>query len=223
MRPLRFAVLAVLLFAAAEGMIAAPCTTAALSVYDAVSFTCTLGPFTVTNVTYAYVSGTVIPDTAITVTPLTNPLSFGLKFSSSAWTVSGSASSDYNLTYTWDPGTIRSLDDFLDDPVTPPGLASITTSVCPNANFSAGCLGETSITVFDDGISPSKSASDPFIPPLNTVGVQNTILIEGGGAGGNATFTDFGNVVDIPEPNSIFGGLFGLGLTLALKLRRKRR
>src|SRR5690242_550866 len=68
--------------------------------------------------------GGAVPVTAaaITVTPLplSGPSTNGLKFSSPGWAVSGTGFVEYVIGYTWDPHNIRSMDDLLLDPVTPP-------------------------------------------------------------------------------------------------------
>src|SRR5438132_6252927 len=104
MRPLQFAILLAIGPGCVSQLRASACTTSPLSVYDASGFTCQLGPFTLTDFTYSFISGTLtIPDTAITVTPLAGLDFFSLTFSSTLFSASGSGSALYLLAYTWDP------------------------------------------------------------------------------------------------------------------------
>jgi hypothetical protein len=212
-------------FGAAPGLFAAACAPAALSVYDTSGFTCTqtLGPntFTVKDVTYSLISGTVaIADSDITVTPVFGSDTLGLMFSSSKFNVTGSDSAKYLLTYFWDPGDIRGFFDILDDPVVPPGLAKIATDFCFNGEFGVACPPATgTVTVFDNGTTShlldSSAPLSGACEPLCTFGVQNTIELDGGGAGGSAEFTDFVNdMVVSPEPGTWMGGWLVLALIL---------
>jgi hypothetical protein len=224
---------------ATPALFAAACASALLSVYDASGFTCTqiLGgsTYTLKDVTYSLISSTVtIADTDILVTPVSGVTSayggpqafFGLKFSSSKFSVAGSDSAKYLLTYFWDPGDIRGFLDVLDDPVVPPGLAKVTTDFCFNGEFGVACPPPTgTVTVSDDGITPHLIDKSPPLSgpcnPLCTFGVQNTIALSGGGVGGSAEFTDFINeVVVAPEPGTLMGGLLVLAL-LRHRLRRR--
>jgi hypothetical protein len=154
---------------------------------------------------------------------------FGLMFSSGKFSVTGTDSAKYLLTYFWDPGDIRGFMDVLDDPVVPPGLAQVTTGYCFNGEFPPGvdCPPATgTVTVFDNGTT---SHLVDFSPPLSgacnpncTIGVQNTIELDANGSGGSAEFTDFVNrVVVSPEPGTWAGGLLMLAL-LGRRFRRRR-
>jgi MYXO-CTERM domain-containing protein len=217
-----------LTFAAAPSLFGAACAPALLSVYDAPLFTCQMGSFTLKDVTYSLISGTVtIADTDITVTPSPSSDTLGLKFSSPKFSVSGSDSAKYLLTYFWDPGDIRWLVDVLDDPVTPPGLARIATAFCFNGEFGVACPPATgTVTVFDDGISPHPVASSGPLSgacsPVCTFGVQNTIELDSN-SGGSASFSDFFNKTMVnPEPGTWTGGLLGLALLLRFRRRHSR-
>src|SRR6266403_5459039 len=88
---------------------AAVCIPNLLSNYEAWGSTgCGVGPCTVKDFSYTLIaSNVVIADTDITVTPLFGPSRFGLQFSSTKFSVSGSEFAKYLLAYTWDPGDIR--------------------------------------------------------------------------------------------------------------------
>jgi hypothetical protein len=240
MRLIRILVLSTL--GVVPSLIAGPCTTAALSVYDGGGFTCTqtigLETYTLKDVSYSFISGTVtIADSAITVTPVTGVTSiygstlpfFGLKFSSGLLSVAGTDSAKYQLTYFWDPGNIRGFFDTLDDPVVDPALAQITTDLCFNGEFGVVCPPApvtATVTVFDNGTTSQLVGHSPLlmgppcIPPLCTLGVRDTIELDGGGPGNSAAFTDFVDQVVVgPEPRTWISGF----LVLALLLPRFRR
>jgi len=126
------------------------------------------------------------------------------------------------LAYTWDPSPIRSLEDILNTS-TPvfPGLAKITTDACRDAAFS-GTSCPTSIdtlVVSHDGITPNLVASVAYVPPIATIGIRNTIELDANGA--SSQFTDFTNLVFVPEPATFAGTLFAVALIL-IRLRKQR-
>jgi hypothetical protein len=207
-----------LLFVAAPGLFAGACAPALLSVYDAPSFTCQVDQFTLKDVTYSLISGTItIADTDITVTPAIGVNNLSLKFSSAKFSVSGSDSAKYVLTYFWDPGDIRGFAETLDDPVVAPGLAQITTAYCENGEFGVACPPATiTSTVFDNGTTSHLTDLVPFVG-VTTVGVQQTIELDANGA--SASFTDFRSQLNVPEPSTWSGGLLALVIVL-WQLRR---
>jgi hypothetical protein len=180
------------------------CLTGTLSSYEALgSGGCQIGDLTVVNFTYTFLSGTVtIPDTSITVTPSTGSGMVGLTFSSPDFNLSGSNSAQYLLGYTWDPGDIRSLDDVLNanSPVSP-GFAQVSTLDCENAAFSgSSCTTSTdTVVVSDNGITLNSPNSVTFSPSLGTLGIRNTIELDGNGA--SSEFTSFENQLTTPEPS----------------------
>src|SRR5262249_765932 len=102
-------------FTAVPSLFAGVCGTALLSVYDAPSFTCDMGPFTLKNFSFSSISSTVtILDSDITVTPDFGVNSFGLTFSSENFRVTGSDFAKYLLAYTVDPGDIRGFLELMD-------------------------------------------------------------------------------------------------------------
>jgi hypothetical protein len=202
------------------GLAATLCTTGTLFSYEALgSGGCQIGALTVKDFTYVLVSGTVtIPDTSITVTPSIVSNTLGLTFASAQFSVTGADSAVYLLAYTWDPGDIRSLEDILNTntPVFP-GLAKISTLDCEDLAFSGAiCLNPTDLVVVShNGITANTPNSVSFTPPVGTLGIRNTIELDGNGA--SSEFTSFENLITIPEPSAaapclllalaMFGGL----------------
>ena len=217
-----FRLLLLFTFCALPSLFAAACAPALLSVYDTSGFTCQVNAYTVKDFVYSQISGTIlIPDTAITVTPVFGVNTLGLQFSSNQFTVSGTDTAKYLLAYTWDPGDIRGFTDFLDtDPPVFPGLAKISTDLCEDAAFIGPLCSMTTanVTVSDNGVTLIHSASVAFSPSIGTVGVRNTIELDGNGA--SAVFTSFTNDLVVPEPATSIGCLLALGL-LGLRLRRR--
>ena len=217
---MRFCGFVLLLVVAAPRMSATPCVTGLLSTYEALGATgCQLGGFTVKDFAYSAITTNVsILDTDITVTPVFGPDSFGLLFSSTAFNISGSQFAHYLLAYTWDPGSIRSLEDILNTstPVAP-GIAKITTDACRDAAFVGAVCGTTidTLVVSHDGITPSLINSVNYSPTIGTIGIRNTIELDTNGA--SSQFDSFGNVVFVPEPSAAFGMLCACG---AMLLRR---
>jgi hypothetical protein len=165
-------------------------------------------------------AGVVTPDTNIFVTPLIlGPLDFRIEFTSGAFDVSGSDFVDYQIGFTWDPPVIRSADD-LNDPVVPPGLAQVATTLCLGAAFTgSSCSTSTAaLTVSDNGISPvlTQSVSFAEVPIL---GVLNDLDLSGGGSG-SAEITGFSNDISLaPEPAALPMAAGGL----LILIRRRRR
>lgn len=184
---------------------------------------CTVGSLTVKDFSYVKVSGTVtIPDTSITVTPSVVANMLGLTFSSALFSVTGTDSAVYVLGYTWDPGDIRSLEDILNanTPVFP-GLARISTLACEDAAFSGViCANPTALVVVShNGITANTDNSVSFTPPIGTLGIRNTIELDGNGA--SSQFTSFENVITLPEPSTV-APCWLLGLLMFRRLRLKR-
>ena len=215
--PLWFCLFAV---CSTSGLATPLCVTDTLANYIALGAGgCQVGGLTVVNFGYSYVSGDVsISDADITVTPSTGAF-IGLKFSSSDFSVSGSDSAGYQLSYTYDPGDIRSLEDIL-NATTPvfPGFAQITTEDCENSAFSGAICPTTSDTfsVSDNGITLNSPASVTFSPPLSTLGILDTIELDGNGA--SSEIAGFGSDLTVPEPSTAAPCL----LLVALLLRRRR-
>jgi hypothetical protein len=182
-----------------------------------------VGPLAVVDFSFTAVEGnnvTILPSD-VTVTPVPSGPSYALQFSSPKFTASNSDIIRYLIAYSWDPGDIRSLDDVLNDPPIPPGFAKITSDICVDAVFTNGICPTfvTTLSVFD-GIGTQLTASVVFTPPAATLGVRNTIDLEGGGPGGSVTLNSFGSAVTVPEPGTALLGL--LSVVLAAMRGRKR-
>ena len=200
---------------------AVPCVVGSLSSYIALGSTgCQVGPLGVVNFSFAPLTGNNVTILAgdVTVTPIVTSPVFGLQFSSPEFTAAENDIVRYLLGYTWDPGDIRSLDDVLSDPPTPPGFAKITTDACIDAAFTdAVCpTSVATISVFD-GIGTQLTASLTFAPPVGTVGINNTIDLEGGGPAGSVTVNYFRNELTIPEPGTVLAGLIAVALAAFLR------
>ncbi len=213
----------VLLAIAAPGAFAIPCVTGLLSAYEALGSTgCGVGPFTVKDFSFSTISANfTILDTDITVTPVFGPSSYGLTFSSPKFNISGNQFAHYLLAYTWDPSSIRSLEDILNTstPVSP-GIAKITTDACRDAAFVAVVCGTTvdTIVVSHDGVTPNLLASVNYSPPIATIGIRDTIELDANGA--SSQFNDFSNLVIVPEPSALVGCLVGFA-AMFVGLRRR--
>jgi hypothetical protein len=195
-----------LLAACSVGWATPLCVTTTLDNYLALgSGGCQIAGLTVTNFSYTYVSGNVIPDSDITVTPYTAAGIVGLEFSSNAFNVPIFNSSEYVLGYTWDPGDIRSLEDILNasSPVAP-GFAEISTEDCEDAAFSGStCSNSTdTIVVSDNGTSLNSPASVSFSSGVATLGILDTIDLDAT-AGGSSEFNYFDNQLTLPEPSTV--------------------
>jgi len=212
---------------------ASTCVTTTLNVYLVPSFSCDIGPFTVKDFAYGALLGNNVSilDTEITVTPSYNvPLhEVALTFASSKFSVSGSEAAHYAIQYMWDAPDVRSMADVLTDPTVAPGLAKVTTFGCEHAPFGGTLQIPTcpttvqTVMVFDDGISPVLFDIHIFSPPLSpgNLGMHNRIEIDANGATSN--FQSFTNeLVFLPEPSTLTGGLIGLVIVLCAS-RFKRR
>jgi len=209
---------------------ASPCVSASLASYVALGAGgCGVGPFTVKDFSYSVVSANVaISGSDIMVTPVFGPDSFALLFSSTSWNISGSQFAHHLLAYTWDPGSIRSLEDILNTstPVAP-GVAKITTDACRDAAFVGNLCSTTvdSILVSHNGITPNLVAAVNYSPPIGTIGIRNLIELDANGA--SSQFDSFSNTVFVPEPGSwllvLVGLLWVAGRRLGVRLSRRLR
>jgi hypothetical protein len=220
MRPLQFAVLAFLLFAAAESLVAAACPSAPLSTYDAGSFTCTLGPYTMDN--FAFNSGT-FTDSSVSVTPVTTNGNYGFTFTFTGWSVGSGVNADSQIRYTYDAPPIGSLEEIMQDPINPPGITTLTTDVCLGGDFTGFTIGTCStLTTSSFNIvatsSGTQSTSGQFTPS-SILGIIQDIDLNGG-AGGSADILGLTSQ-SLPEPGTFVSGLLALAFAIA-KLRLKR-
>jgi hypothetical protein len=198
------------------------CVQGSLLSYEGLGATgCTVGPVTVENFAFNVNSSsggaTPVTDSQITVTPQTG-LKFGLGFSSEGFSVTSGQSVEYLISYLWDPSDdISSIDDALDDPVTPPGLVSITTNACVGVAFSGGSCSGTPVTlnVFDNGIT-SRTTDQATFAPVEFLGVRKIIDLSGN-SNGAASFNSDTNEITLPEPATWLSAavalvLLGVGL-----------
>jgi len=205
---------------------------ASLASYEALGVSgCVVDPTTSLSVgafSYSVLSSSspsvVTPDTDIFVTPIVlGPGHVGIDFTSGTFDVSGSDFVDYQIGFTWDLPPIRSGDDILSDPVVPPGLAEVNTTLCLGAAFTGiSCsMSTAALTVSDNGISPVLTDSATFTP-VTTLGVLNDLDLSGGGSGGSADITGFSNDITLtPEPATLLMA-FGGWLTLMWRRRLAR-
>ena len=194
------------------------CVTDTLDNYIKLGSTgCQVGPLGVVDFVFTPLLGNNVTILAsdVTVSPKAPGPGYSLDITSPKFTASGAEVVKYLIGYTWDPGDIRSLDDILNDPPTPPGFSSVTTVACLDAAFRGNICPTSTITlsVFD-GIGVQLTALASFSPPVSTLGIRNTFDIEGGGAdaGGSATIISFGNQSTVPEPATALTCLAALAL-----------
>ena len=165
---------------------------------------------------------TTVLASQVNFTTSTSPGGLGLlDLSSSQFSVSGTGSLNYTLTYEIDPPPIiiRMFDQDLFDPVTSPGLADIPTTICLGAVWTSSVCPTSTVSVdtFDNGLTNQLNNSVTFAPQ-STVGISTVINLEANGA--SASITGFGDTTQmIPEPASYL--LVALGLA-ALVWRSKR-
>jgi len=237
MRPLRFALLALLFLAAAESLAAARCVPALLSVYDAPLFSCTVSNppnmASFENVSFSVLSTigspTLISDTQIMVTPVSpNPDYFGVEFtpvSPATLSVGAGQEAVYLIAYTWDP-SVRDIDLAMDPPPGT-GTRSVEDDICIGGTFTSNTIG--SCTTFPNTATVTVSGSGQqfntvsFTPPTNgIVGVREIVTLDATSAGNTTTEIGYINTSGaIPEPGTLVGGLLALAITIA-KLRAKR-
>ena len=228
---------------AVSSLWAGPCPTIAtpLSTYTAGGFTCTVGPVLFENFSFTVQNQSVSPPPTIAAANQINVTAqttgeFGLNFaptSPAVFTETGGQSVTYLLDYVEDPtGSIDSLDDFFADPVNFPGRAEVDVIGCLGGTWtafnvcSAGVINETAnLQIFDTGsgcnVGPPCDQAITFAGQ-QILGVQTTILIQGGGGAGSATLDGFGRQNVVPEPGTFWmiGMLVPLGFLLKARLKR---
>ena len=216
-------------------LLAGTCAPDTLANYIALGATgCTVGPLTFSGFSFSVLSTggspLIVNASQINVTPLLSN-TFGVGFSSSGFRESGNNFVNYSIGYTEDPeGPIRSLDDVLDDPVTPPGLGQVTTVGCLGAAFTGTICPDSTVSlmVFDAGTSSQLKAFTTFTG-VSILGVQKTITLNGNSSGnpnntnGSVTINgDSSSSIFAPEPGTFFAGALGLAvLVLSCKPRLK--
>jgi len=164
---------------------------------------------------------------AITVTPTQVGDFRTITLTSAGFSVTGTQSVSYLITYTSDPHPIlRGFGDTLltNTPVFP-GLATVTTNLCIGAPFGGTILVPTcggissSVSVFHNGTTFSLTDSTIF-SAVADLGVRNTVTLNANGA--SSSITGFANVSQVtPEPMTVF--LLGSGLAGLIASRAKAR
>ena len=146
-----------------------------------------------------------------------------LDWSSIGFSVTGSNTLIYTLTYEIDPPPIiiRTFTEDLFDPATFPAFANIPTTICLGAGFVGSVCSTTTtgVDTFDDGSAGTQFHDSVTFAPQSTVGISTVIDLEANGA--SVSVTGFGNTTLItPEPASYL--LVVLGLATLVWLRSKR-
>jgi|ERR1035441_2183472 hypothetical protein len=197
---------------------AGPCTTAALSVYDAGSFTCNIGALDFSNFSYHPTGINTPSDLNVEVDPITGVES-GFEFFA-GWSAGAGNVQDSAIKYT----------------VTCDGC-SITDLVLSMEG--AGASGDSFLNIAETsgGVEPglligqSTSTSivseTEIIPPVGTLNLTKDILLNGGTTGFGAGVSQVNNFFSTtqttmtPEPSLLLlsAGLLGL-LPVARKMRR---
>lgn len=217
---------------AASALWAGPCVTGTLQSYIALGTTgCTIGNFTDKDFAFTDISGVPITASNITVTPTitipsSGPALFDLDFTSPNFTVSGAQSLEIRIAYFWDAADVRGLEDVMNDPVTSPGLASLTISACENASF-IGTICPTTLVgplvLSDNGTTPNPTGSFSFVPgTVTTLGMLDVLQLEGNGTG-SATASGYHDIAETPEPSALFLGLVPLSVGIGFGLLKRRR
>jgi hypothetical protein len=191
-----------------------------------------------------------IAASAVTVQPAGSSTVLGIRFSSHGFQVSGSDWAGYWLSYSIDPPPviirgfedeyygaeaagsqppiIRGGDDLQMAPALVAGLGSVTisTDLCVGGLFTGGggepgCAATwMTLSVYETpgGNRFIDSATFPIL--VNTLGVHHSIVLDGGGPGGYASFWALDNrAFVVPEPAAWLLG--GCGLLALLLLRRR--
>ena len=217
---------------AVPALLAGPCVTGTLSSYIALGSTgCSLGPFTDKDFAFTDISGIPITANDITVTPLFTSPSSGpalsdLNFTSPLFSVSGSNSLKISIAYFWDAADIRGLEEVMNDPVTAPGLASLSISACENANF-VGLSCPTTLlgplVLADNGSNPMPHGSFSFVPnTVSTLGMQDILELDGNGTGSASDLGGYHDIAQTPEPSALVLGLLPVVVGLGFPWLRRR-
>ncbi|MBI4904567.1 MAG: hypothetical protein HY820_13075 [Acidobacteria bacterium] len=172
-------------------------------------------------------AGGYIPfaSSSITVTPLVSGFYVQFGFSG-PFSVTGTESGTYVMTYTLDPPPILTGmdDDLLTNTPVAPGIVTITTDLCIGAAFTPPPLGTTcggtpaALSVFHAG-SSSGTHDEIVFAATSILGVRHSVVLTANGA--SASFTGVqGSTVASPEPATIWSGAV---LALLGLWRAKRR
>ncbi|HLH43842.1 MAG TPA: hypothetical protein VKV74_12695 [Bryobacteraceae bacterium] len=196
---------------------------------------CSVGSFNVEDFGFSILLSTRhLSSSDILVTPVESGDSVALIFDSPTKQLKVGIDStiDILISYFWDPGTIRSAGQVMNDPVTAPGLAELTVNGCENSNFINGVCpttGFTSVLAIDDSTKTTVASTEVFTTLVTTLGIEDEIDIEGRqchpppGSNTCADIVNFENVLETtPEPSTWILGLIPAGGGIWMGLRRRR-
>jgi hypothetical protein len=188
---------------------ASPCVAGAtLASYEALGLTgCTIGPETVDGFSFSVVSvgggATALSDTNIFVTPTFGPDYYGVLFSSTGFSVTGTGFVNYLIGFTWDSIPIHGMGDALD-----PGTVDILTDGCVGAAFTGSSCSGTAVSV---DVNLGQLTNTVFFSPTGILGVANNISMNANGE--SAGFNSIENDAYVtPEPASVL--ISGLGIAI---------
>ena len=202
----------------------APCPTASVAVYVALTGPCQIGSLEFSNFAYTNTYFPTLPGppaSAVTVTPSSNPADPGLDLSA-AWTVSGGAGMDSALTYlvatiSGAPTIDEAVFGLTDNIVSPPVSIQVSETLCVGVAIGPGvCPAADKIDVLVQ--SPQTSV---FFAPVSVMTISDDIYIKANGSG-SGMISDVSNSLPTPEPGMPLLSLSGL-LALALRARVSKK
>jgi hypothetical protein len=204
----------------------APCPTASVAVYVALTAPCQIGSlefsdFAYTNSYFPTLLGP--PASAVTLTPSTNPADPGLDLSA-AWNVSAGAGMDSALTYlvttvSGAPTIDQAVFGITDNIVSQPVSIQFSETLCVGVAIGPGkCPAADKIYLVVSG--PQTSVS---FAPVSELTISNDIYIKSNG--GSGMISDVTNGLPTPEPGIpllSLSGLLALGLMARVGAHRRR-
>lgn len=224
MKRFLFGILAGAVFVSPGFASATTCPTSSYTTYLAGGFTCTSGNLTFGGFGYtSSASGTPIPASAVTVTPITTTGNEGFQFQPTGMSVTNSGStqnfSDVVLNYfVTDPFGTMSLEMAFDGAFTGTGLAGGTESYCLNQTTLSGCPGGNAGT-FSVTNPPTNLSNSVTFGAVTSIAISKDFSVSSG-TSGSATITTISNqFAEVPEPLSF--ALLGSGMAGLLLLRRR--